>query len=151
MNRSSRSQMCYEISVLENFGICTEKQVFSCEYCKIFWTTFFIKHLRWLLLDEGFPKYMQELEEINNFWTNDGNIFLKTGKKTSFQMWYNHWRWRPREKRHRGIFSTLQYICDGTFFKNKSQFLAAYYNCKKVCHWCLAGLKCASVLSRIQI
>ena len=54
-------------------------------------------------------------------------------------------------KRDRCIFSTLQYICNGTFFKNNSRLLPVNYNCKKICHWCLVGLKYASVLSCIQI
>ena len=54
--RTSRSHMFFEIGVLKNFAIFTEKplaleslfnkvagiQVFSCEYCEIFKNSFFI-------------------------------------------------------------------------------------------------------------
>ena len=61
--RSNRSQIFLKISVLKNFGMFTGKhlleslfnqvaglQVFSCEYCKIAKSSFFIEHLRWLPL-----------------------------------------------------------------------------------------------------
>ena len=61
--RSNRSQIFLKISVLKNFGMFTGKhlleslfnqiaglQVFSCEYCKIAKSSFFIKHLQLLLL-----------------------------------------------------------------------------------------------------
>ena len=58
--RSSRSQMLFKIVlcnvhrktlVLESlFNKVAGLQVFSCEYCKIAKSSFFIEHLRWLLL-----------------------------------------------------------------------------------------------------
>ena len=61
--RSNRSQIFLKISVLKNFGMFTGKhlleslfnqvaglQVFSCEYCKIAKSSFFIEHRQWLLL-----------------------------------------------------------------------------------------------------
>ena len=58
--RSSRSQMLFKIVicnvhrktlVLESlFNKVAGLQVFSCEYCKIVKCSFFIEHLRWLLL-----------------------------------------------------------------------------------------------------
>ena len=58
--RSSRSQMLFKIVlcnvhrktlVLESlFNKVAGLQVFSCEYCKIVKSSFFIEHLRWLLL-----------------------------------------------------------------------------------------------------
>ena len=52
-------QRCFIKRVLKNFTVITGKHlcwsfflinVFSCEYCKIFENSFFIKHLWWLLL-----------------------------------------------------------------------------------------------------
>ena len=76
MPRGSRRRCCIKKGLLKNFSKFTEKhlcqslffnkdagaadnfikketlaQVFSCEFCKIFKNTFFIEHLRWLLLD----------------------------------------------------------------------------------------------------
>ena len=54
--RSSRSQMFFKIVALKNFAMLESLlnkvaglQVFSCEYCKIAKSRFFIEHLRWLL------------------------------------------------------------------------------------------------------
>ena len=60
--RNSCSWMFFKISVLKNFAIFTGKHLrkntifnkvaglqFSCEYCESFKSSFFIKHLRWLL------------------------------------------------------------------------------------------------------
>ena len=61
--KSSRLQMFFKIGVIKNLAMFTGKQllelvfnkvadlqVFSCEYCKIAKSSFFIEHLRWLLL-----------------------------------------------------------------------------------------------------
>ena len=62
IDRSSCSQMFFKIAVLKNFRIFTGKlcrnihlpwsvfTIFSVNIAKILRTTFFIKHLRWLLL-----------------------------------------------------------------------------------------------------
>ena len=59
--------MFFKVGVLKNLAIFpgkhlpqdlqfylkkTPTQVFSCDYCEIFKSTFFIEHLRWLLLRE---------------------------------------------------------------------------------------------------
>ena len=77
--RSSRTQMFFKIAVLKNFAVLPRKhlcwslfliklqaqvcvfikketltQVFSCEYCKIFKKSFFIKHLLFIILFRNF-------------------------------------------------------------------------------------------------
>ena len=72
--RGSRSLMFFKIAILKNFAIFTRKhlgwslfliklqsfrcrpetptQLFSCEYYIIFKNSFFLEHLRWLLLED---------------------------------------------------------------------------------------------------
>ena len=63
--KSSRLQMFFKIGVIKNLAMFTGKQllelvfnkvadlqVFSCEYCKIAKSSFFMQHLRWLLLEK---------------------------------------------------------------------------------------------------
>ena len=90
MNRGSRWQMFFKISVLKNFAIFAGKhlcwslfleklqtwrsatllkktpiQMFSCEYCGIFKNTFFIEHFRWLLLNKeewgGYKRFLSKI------------------------------------------------------------------------------------------
>ena len=78
--RNSCSQMFFKIGVLKNFAIFTVKHLrkntifnkvaglqFSCEYCESFKSSFFIKHLRWLLQQMFcFTLYLkQNVDEYN--------------------------------------------------------------------------------------
>ena len=67
---SSRQQMFFKIGVFKKFAIFTAKhlrwslfnkvaglRVISCEYCQFFKNSFFIEHLRWLLLNFPLSNY----------------------------------------------------------------------------------------------
>ena len=55
----------------------TQRKVFSCEFCEIFKNTFFIEHLRWLLLTGVTQKKSccKVLENLQKKTTNDGVPF----------------------------------------------------------------------------
>ena len=73
--RSIRSQIFFKVGVLRNFAIFTRKNLWgglfltklqvgkpatlllSSEYCEIFQSTFFVEHLRWLLLENELASY----------------------------------------------------------------------------------------------
>ena len=85
---SSRSQMFFKIGVLKRFVILTGKylcwslflinfvketptQVCSCEYWKIFKNSFFVEHIRWLLLqalnNKNIPKNLANLTRMYRY------------------------------------------------------------------------------------
>ena len=73
------SLMFFKIAVLKNYAIFTGKhlgwslflinlQTFtSCEYCEVFKSSFFIEHLRWLLLEDDKKRNLEDCEMF--FWT----------------------------------------------------------------------------------
>ena len=70
-----------EVKAIKRLQACsfikkeTLAQVFSCEFCEIFWSTFFKEHLRWLLL--SFQCSLQPIEANAAEYENR----LGTGRK----------------------------------------------------------------------
>ena len=72
--------MFFQIGVLKNFSIFSVKhlrwslffsyqkenptQVLSCEYCEFYENSFFIEHLRWLLLKGSILYFFLEISQI---------------------------------------------------------------------------------------
>ena len=99
--RSSRSRKFFKMGVLKNFAILTGKglcwnlfliklptrrrlqenstQMFSCKYCKVFKSSFFIEHLRLLLL--WFEIFIRKFQNQGEWPKAEGiTILIKTDK-----------------------------------------------------------------------
>ena len=91
VRRCSSKQMLFsnfdrKMSVLESFfnkvaGLKAATKLFSCEYCEIFKNSFFMEHLRWLLL-------FTEREALTDFFSPLCNALKKCyeGTKSTFEL-----------------------------------------------------------------